>query len=295
MNDQVLVVIVTGVSGSGKSTALHALEDRGYFCIDNLPPVLIDKVVELSTEGRGIAKLAFVVDAREGPYLRELPRSVEMLRDRGHRVQVLFLDAADQALLRRFSETRRRHPLSPTGSVADGIRQERELLDPVRRIADRILETDGLSPHALKERVLAFALGQLSGQALAVSVVSFGFRNGLPPESDLVFDVRFLPNPHFIPELRALTGHDPRVSSYVLAFAETQQFLQRCVDLLGFLLPHYAREGKSYLTVAFGCTGGQHRSVAIANAVADVLARAGHPVHVRHRDTPPAVREAPCS
>ncbi|AKJ07606.1 UPF0042 nucleotide-binding protein [Archangium gephyra] len=256
------VVIITGMSGSGKSTAIRALEDVGFFCIDNLPVLLLPKLTELAGGGQ-FSHLALVVDAREGIFLHEAPRVLDEVRRAGHHVEVLFLDASDESLIRRFSETRRRHPLAPTGSVSEGIQAEREALKDLRELADQVIDSSVLNVHDLKRMVQArFNPEPASGPSL--SVMSFGFRHGVPPQADLVFDVRFLPNPYFVPELKGLTGKDPRVASYVLDREETKQFVEKVVDLCRFLFPRYQKEGKAYLTVALGCTGGKHRSVAIA-------------------------------
>lgn len=256
------IVIITGMSGSGKSTAIRALEDAGFFCIDNLPVLLLPKLTELAGSGQ-IERMALVVDVREGIFLKEAPRVLDEVRRAGHQVEVLFLDSGDDSLIRRFSETRRRHPLAPTGTVADGIKAEREELRDLRELADQVIDSSALNVHDLKRMVQArFSPEPATGPSL--SVMSFGYRHGVPPQADLVLDVRFLPNPYFVPELKGLTGKNPRVAAYVLEREETQQFLGKVVDLCRFLFPRYQKEGKAYLTVALGCTGGKHRSVAIA-------------------------------
>ncbi|WP_338863504.1 RNase adapter RapZ [Myxococcus stipitatus] len=256
------LVVITGMSGSGKSTAIRALEDSGFFCIDNLPVVLLPKLTELAGGGN-IERMALVVDAREGVFLKEAPRILDEVRRAGHHVEVLFLDSSDDSLIRRFSETRRRHPLAPTGTVADGIQAERAALRDLREIADQVIDSSVLNVHDLKRMVQArFSPEPAKGPSL--SVMSFGYRYGVPPQADLVLDVRFLPNPYFVPELKGLTGKVPKVAAYVLDREETQQFLEKVEDLCRFLFPRYQKEGKAYLTVALGCTGGKHRSVAIA-------------------------------
>jgi UPF0042 nucleotide-binding protein len=256
------IVIITGMSGSGKSTAIRALEDAGFFCIDNLPVLLLPKLTELAGSGQ-IERMALVVDVREGIFLKEAPRVLDEVRRAGHQVEVLFLDSSDDSLIRRFSETRRRHPLAPTGTVADGIAAEREELRDLRELADQVIDSSALNVHDLKRMVQArFSPEPATGPSL--SVMSFGYRHGVPPQADLVLDVRFLPNPYFVPELKGLTGKNPKVAEYVLEREETQQFLEKVVDLCRFLFPRYQKEGKAYLTVALGCTGGKHRSVAIA-------------------------------
>ncbi len=256
------IVIITGMSGSGKSTAIRALEDAGFFCIDNLPVLLLPKLTELAGSGQ-IERMALVVDVREGIFLKEAPRVLDEVRRAGHQVEVLFLDSSDESLIRRFSETRRRHPLAPTGAVAEGIAAEREELRDLRELADQVIDSSVLNVHDLKRMVQArFSPEPAAGPSL--SVMSFGYRYGVPPQADLVLDVRFLPNPYFVPELKGLTGKNPAVAAYVLEREETQQFLEKVVDLCRFLFPRYQKEGKAYLTVALGCTGGKHRSVAIA-------------------------------
>ncbi len=274
------IVVITGMSGSGKSTAIRALEDSGYFCIDNLPAPLLPKVSELSAPEQ--TKLAFVIDVREGRFLADAPRVLDEARRAGHRVEVLFLDSSDDSLIRRYSETRRRHPLSGRGGVAEGIARERALLKELREHAQHLLDTSTMTVHELKRQVLDRFGGEVSGR-LAVTVMSFGYRYGVPSQADLVFDVRFLPNPFFVPELKALTGRDPKVASYVLDRPETWEFIDKAAGMLEFLLPKYQREGKAYLTLAIGCTGGKHRSVAVAQALAERL-KAGWSPQLFDRD-----------
>jgi UPF0042 nucleotide-binding protein len=279
------VVILTGVSGSGKSTALRALEDAGFYCVDNLPIVFLEKLLELSNHTAGeVSRIALVVDAREGRFLGEAPKVIQELRREGADVEVLFLDASDESLVRRYSETRRRHPLAGEGgTVPDGIAAERRAVQDLKAIADEVIDTTTLNVHELKRLVTRrFVAGE--GAKLGVTVVSFGFRFGIPSHADLVLDVRFLPNPFFIPELKPFPGTDPRVSGFVLGQADAKAFLDRLVDLCGFLLPRYRNEGKSYLTLAIGCTGGKHRSVAMATALAERLELGGQPVRLWHRD-----------
>ncbi|WP_426755076.1 RNase adapter RapZ [Myxococcus sp. Y35] len=256
------IVIITGMSGSGKSTAIRALEDSGFFCIDNLPVLLLPKLTELAGGGH-FERMALVVDVREGVFLKDAPRILAEVRRAGHQVEVLFLDSSDDSLIRRFSETRRRHPLAPNGTVAEGIKAERQALRDLRELADQVIDSSTLNVHDLKRMVQArFSPEPAAGPSL--SIMSFGYRYGVPPQADLVLDVRFLPNPYFVPELKGLTGKVPKVAAYVLDREETQQFLDKVVDLCRFLFPRYQKEGKAYLTVALGCTGGKHRSVAIA-------------------------------
>jgi UPF0042 nucleotide-binding protein len=278
------VVILTGVSGSGKSTALRALEDAGFYCVDNLPIIIVEKLLELSGHTAGeVSRIALGVDAREGRFLSEAPRVIQELREKGADVKVLFLDSSDETLVRRYSETRRRHPLAGEGTVEDGIAAERRALAALKALADEVIDTTTLNVHELKRLVARRFVGS-EGTKLGVTVVSFGFRFGIPTHADLVLDVRFLPNPFFIPELKPLPGTDPRVSGFVLAQPDARAFLDRITDLLGFLLPRYRSEGKSYLTIGIGCTGGKHRSVALAAALAERLSAGGQPVRLWHRD-----------
>jgi len=279
------VVILTGVSGSGKSTALRALEDAGFYCVDNLPILFLEKLLELSGHTAGeVSRIALVVDAREGRFLADAPRVIQEIRQQGADVEVLFLDASDESLVRRYSETRRRHPLAgESGTVPDGIAAERQALAALKAIADEVIDTTTLNVHELK-RLVTRRFATSEGARLGVTVVSFGFRFGLPTHADLVLDVRFLPNPYFIPELKPHPGTDPRVARFVLGQPDAKAFLERISDLLGFLLPRYRAEGKSYLTIAIGCTGGKHRSVALAGALAERLEGGGQPVRLWHRD-----------
>ena len=278
------LVILTGVSGSGKSTALRALEDAGFYCIDNLPVVLLDKLLDLSGHTAGeVSRIAAVVDARSG-FLGEAPRIIGELRERQVGLTVLFLDSVDEALVRRYSETRRRHPLAGDGgTVLEGIAAERRALEGLRGVADEVVDTTGLNVHDLKRLVTRrFATGEAA--SLGVTLVSFGFRYGIPSHADLVFDVRFLPNPYFVPELRPLTGLDQRVRDFVLGQPDAGAFAARLEELCAFLLPRYRAEGKSYLTIAVGCTGGKHRSVSMAIELARRLEAAGQPARLWHRD-----------
>ena len=283
MSGRPRVVFVSGLSGSGKTTAMNALEDLGFYCVDNLPAQLTGQFLDLCSQADPpIARAALAIDAREERFLRELPRVIETLRAGETRVQVLFLDCANDQLVNRYRETRRVHPLSPTGSVEEGIARERALLADLARLADLRLDSSDLNVHELRRAIVDWAGDEARGPV--VSLVSFGFRHGLPRAADLVFDVRFLPNPHFEPALRPSTGLDPEVASFVLDNDAAKELLDRLGSLLRFLLPLYEREGKSYLTVAVGCTGGRHRSVAVIEALASELRRAGHPVSLAHRD-----------
>ncbi|HTP25912.1 MAG TPA: RNase adapter RapZ [Anaeromyxobacteraceae bacterium] len=279
------VVILTGVSGSGKSTALRALEDAGFYCVDNLPIVFLEKLLELSAHTAGeVTRIALVVDAREGRLLAEAPRVIEEVRRSGTRLEVIYFDASDDALLRRYSETRRRHPLAGgKGTVPEGIAAERKELEGLKAMANEVIDSSSLNVHELKSLVHArFVQGEV--EKMGVTVVSFGFRYGLPSNADLVFDVRFLPNPFFIPELRPYPGTDDHVKDFVLGEPDTKMFLEHVGGLCAFLLPRYRAEGKSYFTIAVGCTGGRHRSVAIAEALSCQLQAGGTDVRLWHRD-----------
>jgi len=278
-------VIITGLSGAGKSYAIKCLEDLGYFCVDNLPTTLIPTFAELcANSSRGIQAIALGVDVREGEYLVNMVDTIQELRSRGHRVDVLFLEASDETLVRRYHETRRRHPLAGEGNVIDGIRAERAALAHLREIANRVIDTTSLTVHQLKDQMVHSYGPQAAKGGLTVSLVSFGFKHGVPYDADLVFDVRFLPNPHFVERLRALDGRDPAVEEFVMSFSESRELLSRLEGLLKFLLPLYEREGKSYLTVAIGCTGGRHRSVMLVEALSSFLTGLGLSPIVRHRD-----------
>jgi len=278
-------VLVTGRSGAGKSQVLRFLEDLGYYCVDNLPAQLIPTLSELVVGGiKGRRRIAVCVDARSGGDLERLPAYLDEVAELGVRPDCLFLDSSDSVLLHRYSETRRRHPMAPDGNIEKGIKLEGKMLDPIRARADLILDTSATSVAELRERVAAMFAGEKQGQELLITVMSFGFKYGLPPEADLVLDVRFLPNPHYDPELRPWTGNEPDVRDYVLDNANAREFLERGRGLLKFLLPLYAAEPKSYLTIAVGCTGGRHRSVAVAHELALFLRSLKHNVRLRHRD-----------
>ena len=287
MPSRLRIVLLTGMSGGGKSTAIRALEDAGWFCIDNLPVLLLPKLLELVVHGASdeLHRLALVIDAREGRFLDQTPQAVEDVRRAGHKLEVVFLDCSDEALQRRFSETRRRHPLSPEGTVADGIALERKLLGALRAIADLVIDTTRMNVHELRDAITARFGAAGEADALNVTLVSFGYRNGIPANSDLVFDVRFLPNPYFVEGLKPYPGTDPRVAEWVLARGQTQEFVDHLETLLAFLLPQYKAEGKSYLTVSLGCTGGRHRSVVLADELARRLTESHRArVKVTHRD-----------
>jgi UPF0042 nucleotide-binding protein len=279
------LVILTGMSGAGKASALKAFEDLGFYSVDNLPLGLIPQFAELVGQSAEIERAALVVDVREGIRLDRFPAILKKVR-KVLSTRVLFLEASDDALIRRFSETRRPHPMGRGEMVVQSIQEERRRLDPIRNVADIVLDTTKFNVHELRAHINAQFDQTPAEQNLTISSMSFGFKNGVPTDADLVFDVRFLPNPHFIPEFRPLTGKDPKVAKYVRSFPQTEEFLEKTTDLLAFLLPHYIKEGKSYLTVAFGCTGGQHRSVMIAEEMQKRLGEAGYRVKVAHRDMP---------
>jgi UPF0042 nucleotide-binding protein len=286
------LVILTGMSGSGKASALKALEDLGYYSVDNLPLELIPRFADLVAKSAEITHAALVVDVREGSRLDRFPSILSKVR-KVLPTRVVFLEASEDAIVRRFSETRRPHPLGlvPKGgreTVSASIKAERKRLDPVRNVADILLDTTRFNVHELRAHINAqFTRGDVKSERnLTISVTSFGFKNGVPADADLVFDVRFLPNPHFIPEFRNLTGKHPKVAKYVRQFPQTQEFLDKVTEMLTFLLPHYIHEGKSYLTIGIGCTGGQHRSVMIAEELKKRLGEAGYRAKAGHRDMP---------
>jgi UPF0042 nucleotide-binding protein len=279
------LVILTGLSGSGKLSALKAFEDLGYYSVDNLPLELVPRFADLVRQSAEIERAALVVDVREGMRLDEFPTILKSVR-KVLPTRVVFLEASEEALIQRFSETRRPHPMGRSDTVVKSIRAERKRLDPIRNVADIVLDTTKFNVHDLRARINSQFEREESDQSLMISSNSFGFKNGVPTEADLVFDVRFLPNPHFVPEFRKLTGKDPKVAKYVRQFPQTKEFLDKTADLLKFLLPHYIKEGKSYLTVAFGCTGGQHRSVFIAEEMRKRLMDEGYRVKTGHRDMP---------
>jgi len=277
------LVVLTGLSGSGKGSVLNTFEDLGFYCVDNLPVALIPTFSELYESGRGeIERAALLVDAREGGQIENLPKMYRRLASE-HPATLVFVEASDDALIRRFSETRRPHPLANGGNIAEGIREERRRMAPIRRLADVVIDTTKFNVHELRQFIIR-RFQKRGPQPLMISVVSFGFRYGVPADADLVFDVRFLPNPHFVQRLRPFTGKDPRVARYIRSFPQTGQFLRRIESLLGFLIPHYIREGKSYLTVALGCTGGRHRSVAMAEVIRATLQKKAYATKVVHRD-----------
>lgn len=282
-NSRKELVVITGMSGSGKASVLKAFEDLGYYCVDNLPVELIPQFAELSRHSE-FERTALVVDIREGKQLTQLPSILKGLKEKVN-TRVIFLEASDEVLVRRFSETRRPHPLGKSKTIPAAIGTERERLVDIRNLADSIIDTSSFNVHDLRAHTIEKFKKKGADNAIAVSCLSFGYKHGVPRDCDLLFDVRFLPNPHFVPELRPYTGRDAKVARYVSSFPQTKEFIQRISKLLVYLLPHYVREGKSYLTIGFGCTGGQHRSVFIAEQVKKHLAKAKYDVRVVHRDS----------
>jgi len=277
------LVILTGLSGSGKSTVLRAFEDMGYYCVDNLPVELIPIFAELHAAGEGdFRRAALLVDAREGMKLEKLPGLLRHLRNE-HPIILVYIEAHEDALLRRYSETRRPHPLGRDYSVRESLHHERALMEPIRKLADVVIDTSQFNVHELRHFVNERFKSE-SKRPLLVSLVSFGYKFGVPTDADLMFDVRFLPNPHFVPKLRQYTGKDKKVRRYIASFPQTGEFLRRMRGLLTYLIPHYIEEGKSYLTIAFGCTGGKHRSVMMAEWLKKALEKKGFSTRVTHRD-----------
>jgi UPF0042 nucleotide-binding protein len=277
------IVIVTGMSGAGRSTALRMLEDLSYFCVDNIPPALIGHLIELLSDQQQVRRVAAGVDVRTGRFLEGAGEMLDGLVRSGHQVELIFLESQDDELVRRFSETRRSHPLAPGGNLVEAIQRERERLAPLRARSGFIIDTSGMSVHALRRTLVDYIARGGRRSRMVTRIVSFGFKYGLPVDADLVFDLRYLPNPHFVPELRLKTGLDSQVAAFVLETPEGEELLTDLSALLYKLLPRYEREGKSYLTIALGCTGGRHRSVAFAEALATALRGAGD-VRVEHRD-----------
>jgi UPF0042 nucleotide-binding protein len=276
------LVILTGLSGSGKGSVLNTFEDLGFYCVDNLPVALIPTFSELYVEGVEIERAALLVDAREGEQIDKLPAIYRKLAGE-QPATLVFVEASDEVLMRRFSETRRPHPLSHGRNVGEGISEERRRMAPIRRLADVIIDTSKFNVHELRQFIID-KFQSPGSRPLLVSVVSFGFRYGIPSDADLVFDVRFLPNPHFVPKLRPFSGKDLKVARYIRSFPQTGEFLRRIESLLSYLIPLYIREGKSYLTVALGCTGGRHRSVALAEVIRRYLEKKKYSAKVVHRD-----------
>jgi len=278
------VLIITGLSGSGKTHVARALEDSGWFCVDNLPSALIPRFADLIRDSAELHRSALVVDMRERDFLKQFPHVFRQLRAKGLAVNLLFLEAEEKVLQRRFSETRRPHPLAINQPAIEGIREEKEALRPIRKMADMILDTSDYTVHQLRDYIREHYDVRSERSPLVLSVMSFGYKYGVPSEADLVFDARFLPNPNFVPSLKKLTGNHPPVVRYMNRQPDTARFLKKMDDFLSYVIPRYVKEGKSYVTIAIGCTGGRHRSVMLANAVAERLGRHGYPVRVRHRD-----------
>lgn len=285
MADGLDIIIITGLSGSGKSFAIRALEDNGFFCVDNLPALLIPKFVDLC-QGyeEEIRRIALGVDLRGGQFLGALPQVLSEMRAAGNHIQILFFDASDDVLLRRFSETRRPHPLAGQGSIQDGISRERKALESIRALADKVIDTSEFNVHQLKREMEQQFCQAPTARRMALFFTSFGYKFGIPHDTDMILDVRFLPNPYFISELREKSGLDSEVKEYVLADAETHAYLDRLYALLEFILPLYEREGKSSLTLALGCTGGRHRSVVLVEELCRKFGDGIFPVHIKHRD-----------
>lgn len=278
-------IIVTGLSGAGKTQAIWCLEDLGFFCVDNLPPMLIPKFADLCAQSEGkINKIALVVDIRGGGFFDTVYETLENLQDSGIKYEILFLDASDETLVRRFKESRRPHPLSPQGPILEGIKDERTKLEELKGKAGKIIDTSNLSVKQLKEQIKSLYGAEKDEHNLKVTVMSFGYKYGIPMDADLVFDVRFLPNPHYIDTLRPLSGNDKEIQDYVINFPVTKTFMRRFADLIKFLLPHYEKEGKSNIVIAIGCTGGRHRSVTLANKLFETLEQLEYKVNKRHRD-----------
>jgi len=283
--DKFRLVIVTGMSGAGKTQVVRAMEDLGYFCVDNLPPMLILKFAELCVQSAGrVSKIALVGDIRGGEFFDTLVQVLEDLEREGFMYEILFLEASDETLIRRYKESRRRHPMAPFGRVSEGIRSEREKLELIRGRATHIIDTSDLSTAQLKEKITALFSGERESDRMSVTVVSFGFKYGIPLDADMVFDVRFLPNPFYVDSLRRKSGRTPEVSDYIGKWPITHQFLDKLGSLIDFLVPNYVKEGKGQLIIAVGCTGGLHRSVFVAEKIAEGLKKKGYRVNVEHRD-----------
>ncbi len=283
--EQQKIIIITGLSGSGKSTAIKALEDVGFFCVDNLPVVLLPKFLEIRVgQPSAISQLALVMDIREAEFVSSYADVLDNLRNEGYQFEILFLEASEEELLRRYSQTRRHHPLAGKRNLLEGIRAEREQLKGLRGFADKVFDTSHYNVHDLKAMVVRHAVKEIHTGQVEVHILSFGFKYGIPLEADLVVDVRFLPNPHFIPELKELDGTSPQVEAFVKKWDETRTFLNNYLKLLDFLTPLYEKEGKSYLTIAIGCTGGRHRSVVVAREIFEYLQEKLDRIHLTHRD-----------
>ena len=278
-------LIVTGMSGSGKATAVRILEDAGYYCVDNLPVRLVEQFMELvRIPGSGIDKVVLGLDVRADKSFDNVEQVLAALREKGYKYEILFMDASDEVLVKRYKETRRQHPVCPTGRVEDGIAKERKILEQIKSDADYVIDTSGLLTRVLKEELFRIFVKDEDYNSLMISIMSFGFKNGIPADADLVFDVRFLPNPFYVESLKKLTGNDKPVRDYVMSFPEAGQFMEKLEDMISFLIPGYVKEGKNQLVIAIGCTGGQHRSVTIANALAERLRGGDYGINLYHRD-----------
>ncbi len=279
-------VVVTGMSGGGKRTSLKMLEDAGFYCVDNLPVPLIEKFVELiATPNSEINKVALGLDVRADQPFEEVWKTLENLKKNGYLYEILFMDASEQVLLKRYKESRRMHPLSPEGRVEDGIHKERDILKTVKEHADYVLDTSNVLTRELKEEIDRIFVMNEEYNSLMVTILSFGFKNGMPADADLVFDVRFLPNPYYIDELKHQTGNDPAIQEYVMSFPEAEEFLQKLEDMIRFLIPNYVKEGKYQLVIGIGCTGGKHRSVTLANELYKRMKNQGnYGLKIYHRD-----------
>ncbi|MEN6413910.1 MAG: RNase adapter RapZ [Veillonellales bacterium] len=283
--DNFRLVIVTGMSGAGKTQVVRAMEDLGYFCVDNLPPALIPKFAELCSQSAGqVSKIALVVDIRGREFFDTLVQVLEDMEKQGYMYEMLFLEASDETLIRRYKETRRRHPMAPHGRISEGIARERERVEHVRGRATHIIDTSDLSTANLKEKIIALFGGEKETERMTITVVSFGFKYGVPLDADMVFDVRFLPNPFYVESLRRKSGIEPEVGDYIWKWPITQQFMEKLAGLVDFLVPNYIREGKSQLIIAIGCTGGLHRSVFVAHKIYEGLRSKGYKVNIEHRD-----------
>lgn len=287
-------VVVTGMSGGGKATAINILEDEGYYCVDNLPVRLIDKFMELVfMPGSNVDKVVLGLDVRADRPFIYVEEVLSTLRQKGYNYEILFMDASDETLIRRYKETRRMHPCEPQGRVEDGIRREREILRQIKAKADYVIDTSHLLVRELREELIRVFVDDEQYNSLIVTVMSFGFKHGIPQDADLVFDVRFLPNPFYVEELKPLTGNDPEVADYVLSFAQSGEFRRKLTDLISFLIPYYVEEGKNQLVIAIGCTGGQHRSVTMANCLyEDLRGQGSYGLKIYHRDAKKKTREA---
>ena len=282
---EIKIVIITGLSGSGKSTAIRALEDLGFFCVDNLPPVLLPKFIELCKASSGeIFRIAMVMDVRERAFFKEYPYIFKELKEKGQKITILFLESSDEVLVRRFKETRRQHPLAGKGSVLEGIKAERDKLSDLKVLAGEIIDTSSLTVHQLRKTVTQLFAKAPDKRRMTITLTSFGYKFGVPYDADLLMDVRFLPNPFFVSELRNFSGNDKRVYNYVMKNEVAKSFQRKFVALINFLIPHYEKEGKTYLHICVGCTGGQHRSVAVIDSVEKLLSKKGYLTRVIHRD-----------